>query len=151
MSIQIDDLSDGKVEALLASHLADMHKYSPVDSIHALDRQSMRKPNTTFWSVRVSDEVMGCGALQQLDSESAELKSMKTNIKFLRMGVADTLLREILAVAKQLGFAKLYLETGTHEAFLPAIKLYQKYGFIECEPFGEYKLDPYSCFFSKVL
>jgi len=45
----------------------------------------------------------------------------------------------------------LYLETGSNTAFSPAITLYEKFGFKECGPFGEYRLDPYSKFFVKRL
>lgn len=151
IQVQIDDLADGKVEHLLESHLAEMHKHSPKDSIHALDKQKMRDPSMTFWSVRMSGDIAGCGALRQLDKESAELKSMKTNDKFLRMGVAEALLREVIVTAEKRGYKALYLETGSDEAFAPAVKLYQKYGFNECEPFFDYKLDPYSRFFVKWL
>lgn len=150
MYIQIDDLTDGKVEALLESHLAQMQKYSPVESIHALDKQKMRSSGITFWSARLNGDVMGCGALKQIDETSAELKSMKTASNYLRMGVAESLLKEILAVAEQRGYKSIYLETGSNEAFLPAVKLYQKYGFIECGPFAEYQPDPYSRFFNRI-
>ena len=147
----MDDLADGKVETLLASHLAEMHKYSPEGSIHALDKQKMRDPSMTFWSVRVAGDIAGCGALKQLDNESAELKSMKTNIKFLRMGVAEALLQEVIGYSVEHGFERLYLETGSVQAFMPAVKLYQKHGFTECGPFADYEPDPYSRFFVKEL
>lgn len=76
---------------------------------------------------------------------------MKTNDLFLRQGVASRLLEEIIAAAKFRGYKTISLETGTHQAFIPAVEMYKKYGFIECGPFGEYTLDPHSCFFSKTL
>lgn len=151
IEIAIDTLQDGKVEALLEAHLAQMHHYSPEGSIHALDKQKMREPNMTFWSARTSGQVMGCGALKQLDDTSAELKSMKTCKRYLRMGVAEALLNRILTACEQRGYKKVYLETGSHEAFKPAVGLYQKYGFIECEPFTDYQPDPFSRFFVKTL
>lgn len=151
MKIQIDDLSDGQVEALLVSHLAQMHQYSPKDSVHALDVAAMRLPDMTFWSARQDDAIMGCGALKQLDKVSGELKSMKTSLAFLRMGVAEALLQEIIAVARGRGYQQLYLETGSHDAFIPAVKLYQKYGFEACLPFADYQPDSFSRFFSKAL
>lgn len=150
MYIQTDDLTDGKVEALLESHLAEMHKYSPVESIHALDKQKIRSSDMTFWSARLNGNVMGCGALKQIDEVSAELKSMKTDPSYLRRGVAESLLKEILLVAEQRGYKSIYLETGSNQAFLPAVKLYQKYGFVECGPFADYQPDPYSRFFNRV-
>lgn len=146
-----DDLADGQVESLLTNHLQEMHKYSPEGSIHALDPEKMRQPTMTFWSLRQSDELMGCGALKQIDSISAELKSMKTDDKFLRQGVAAKLLEHILQQAKLRQYKTVYLETGAHKAFLPAIKLYQKYGFVECGAFADYEPDPYSRYFKVEL
>jgi putative acetyltransferase len=40
----------------------------------------------------------------------------------------------------------LSLETGSAEAFLPAQKLYESFGFTYCGPFGDYKDDPNSVF-----
>ena len=46
---------------------------------------------------------------------------------------------------------RLTLETGSMEYFAPARKLYEKHGFTPCEPFGEYKPDPYSVFMTLSL
>jgi len=149
--IKQDDLTDGQVEALLESHLGEMHKYSPEESIHALDREAMREPSMTYWSARVSDAVAACGALKQLEPNSAELKSMKTSNRFLRQGMAEKLLQAILSEAENRQYQTVYLETGSHEAFIPAVRLYEKYGFVETTPFGDYQPDPYSRFFKKDL
>jgi putative acetyltransferase len=45
-----------------------------------------------------------------------------------------------------LGYKKLSLETGTMDFFKPAHNLYEKYGFKDCAPFGDYSEDPYSKF-----
>ncbi|MEZ5450423.1 MAG: GNAT family N-acetyltransferase [Thiolinea sp.] len=70
---------------------------------------------------------------------------------FLRKGVASQILEAILAEAKQRSYLDLSLETGSNEAFKPAIKMYEKYGFTECGPFGDYKPDPYSKFYTIAL
>jgi putative acetyltransferase len=49
------------------------------------------------------------------------------------------------------GYSKVSLETGTKEAFLPAQKLYENFGFQVCPPFANYKEDPYSMFMTKSL
>ena len=43
------------------------------------------------------------------------------------------------------------LETGAADFFLPARKLYEKFGFDYCQPFADYKPDPYSVFMTRVL
>ena len=149
--IAVDDLSDGKVIALLNAHRAEMFKYSPPESIHALDEDSLIAPSMTFWSAKINQLVVACGGLKELSDTSAEIKSMKTNTDFLRLGIAEKILMVIIAEAKRRDYSEIFLETGSHEAFLPAIKLYEKYGFQECRPFGDYKPDPYSRFFKMIL
>lgn len=147
VSICEDNLADGAIEGLLNQHLAEMFKYSPPESVHALDSEKLRDPSMTFWSARINGQVAGCGALKELDSYSAEIKSMKTANDFIRRGIAAKLLEKMISIAHQRAYDNLYLETGSHEAFTPAINLYLKYGFKECGPFANYKLDP----FSKIL
>jgi putative acetyltransferase len=42
-------------------------------------------------------------------------------------------------VARGEGFERVSLETGTMEPFAAARALYEKAGFTECEPFGDYR------------
>ena len=151
MTVAIDKLEDGAIENLLSMHLQAMHKYSPGESIHAVQPEALKDPALTFWSARVKGELAGCVALKALSSGEAEIKSMKTAEAFLRMGVASRLLAELIKEARSRAYTKLSLETGSHPAFLPAIALYEKYGFRECGPFGNYRPDPYSRFFSLIL
>jgi putative acetyltransferase len=76
---------------------------------------------------------------------------MRTSSSYFRQGIAAKLLTHIIEQATLRGYKKLNLETGTAKAFLPAQKLYTQFGFNECEPFGDYELDPYSLFMSIVL
>lgn len=151
MKIKIDNLEDGKVERLLGEHHAEMHLYSPPESIHALNSKSLRDPSITFWSAWIENELAGCGALKEVSSIHGEIKSMRTAKKFLRKGVGAKILNSILDEAERRSYTKVSLETGTNEGFLPAIKLYERFGFQECGPFGSYVPDPYSVFYSKPM
>jgi putative acetyltransferase len=151
MRIKVDDLDDGAVIELLSEHHEEMNLYSPPESIHALDEASLKDPAIMFWSVWSSNELAGCGALKKLSNTHGEIKSMRTSNAFRRQGVAERILQQILNSAKSRSYQRVSLETGTNEAFIPAIKLYKKYGFNECVPFGSYKLDPFSMFFTKEM
>ncbi|MCG7531376.1 GNAT family N-acetyltransferase [Psychrobium sp. MM17-31] len=150
-SIEVDDLSDGAIAELLTMHLREMQKYSPAESIHALDMDKLRDKSMTFWSAKSNGKLAGCGALKSLTDNSGEIKSMKTHPAFLRQGVAQRILSAIIESATTRGYKFLYLETGSHDAFLPAIAMYEKHGFRECGPFGDYQLDPHSRFFMNSL
>ena len=151
MIIKIDDLRGPEIAALLEDHLHSMTLHSPPESIHALDLEGLRKPEITFWSAWENDELLGCGALKELDKNHAEVKSVKTASAHLRKGVAQKIMLHILEVAKTRGYTRLSLETGSMEAFLPARKLYEALGFSYCDPFADYILDENSMFMTKTL
>jgi putative acetyltransferase len=151
MDIKIDDLEGSEIRELLQEHLRTMHRLSPPESVHALDIEGLRKPEITFWTVWESGELVGCGALKELDSQHAEIKSMRTSSSHLRKGVARNLLNYILEESKRRGYRRLSLETGSMEAFAPARQLYADFGFTYCEPFADYVEDPYSVFMTREL
>lgn len=151
MEIRIDNLEGPEIQQLLRDHLNDMHTTSPIESCHALDLDGLKKPEITFWSVWKDGTLLGCGALKALDSEHAEVKSMRTTPAARKQGIASKMLLHILNHAKAEGFSRISLETGPQDFFLPARQLYTKHGFQLCGPFGDYKLDPYSVFMTKDL
>lgn len=146
MRIDVDDLARPDVQALLDEHLRDMYNLSPPESVHALDVDKLKISDVTFWSIRDGEMLLGCGALKEIDSEHGEIKSMRTPASLRRRGAGRAILQHIIAVARERGYKRLSLETGSPSAFLPARRLYESFGFSVCEPFGEYKLDVYSVF-----
>ena len=151
MDIRVGGLSDAAVLRLLQEHHEDMSKYSPAESIHALNLSGLENSAMTFWSLWDNGELAGIGALNELDMEHGEIKSMRTSTSYLRKGVAGKLLDHIIKQSTMRSYKKISLETGTADAFLPAQKLYKQFGFQECKPFSDYKLDPYSMFMTKIL
>ncbi|WP_069981944.1 GNAT family N-acetyltransferase [Escherichia coli] len=179
-TIKTDDLTHPAVQALVAYHISGMLQQSPPESSHALDVQKLRNPTVTFWSVWEGEQLAGIGALKLLDDKHGELKSMRTAPNYLRRGVASLILRHILQVAHdrclhrlapnylRRGVAslilrhilqvahdrclhRLSLETGTQAGFTACHQLYLKHGFVDCEPFADYQLDPHSRFLSLTL
>jgi putative acetyltransferase len=149
MLIKIDDLQDSRIEQLLKEHLDDMYSISPPESVHALDLEKLRQPEVTFWSVWDGDQLAGCGALKELDKNHAEIKSMRTAHAYRGKGVAIKIMEHILAVAAARNYQRLSLETGPQDFFAPARKLYERFGFEYCGPFGNYQEDPYSTFMTR--
>ena len=151
MNIKIDDLSGSEIQELLQEHLQSALLHSPPESVHALDIEGLRKPEITFWTVWENGELLGCGALKELDSQDGEIKSMRTASSHLRKGVARSLLAYILEEARRRGYKRLSLETGSMEAFAPARQLYSTFSFDYCGPFADYVEDPYSVFMTRAL
>lgn len=146
MRIEIDDLTRPAIHALLNEHLQSMYALSPPESVHALDLSKLRSPDITFWSAWEGDELLGCGALKELNPSHGELKSMRTPQAIRRRGAGRAILEHALGVARARGYERLSLETGTVEAFVPAQRLYASVGFEVCGPFADYREDPYSLF-----
>lgn len=151
LDIRVDDLSGPEIAALLQVHLRGVALISPPESIHALDLEALRRPDVTFWSVWQETELLGCGALKELDPRHGEIKSMRTAPAHLRKGVASSLMRHMLEEARRRGYERLSLETGSMEAFAPAHGLYASFGFTWCGPFGAYAEDPNSVFMTRKL
>ena len=146
MHILPDDLTRPEIAALLSEHLQCMAEVSPPESRHVLNLDGLRKPEISFWCVWQDRELLGCGALKELDQEHGEIKSMRTARTHLRKGIAAAMLQHIISEAKRRSYHRLSLETGAQPYFEPARRLYRKSGFKDCGPFGGYKTDPNSVF-----
>lgn len=151
MEIRVDGLSSQAIRELLEEHLRNMRQISPPESVHALDIGALREPDITFWSVWNLGALVGCGALRELNKSHGEVKSMRTKVSQRRSGVGSAVLTHILEVATSRGYERVSLETGSQPEFNPARKLYEKFGFSYCRPFGEYVDDPNSVFMTKLL
>lgn len=151
MEIRVDDLTHPAVHALLREHLDDMHALSPRESVHALDLDRLRDPSITFWTAWDGAVLLGCGALKALDATHGEIKSMRTPRAARRQGAGRAILECILAEARARGYARVNLETGSLDAFVPAHRLYERAGFTRCGPFGDYRPDPHSVFMTLAL
>lgn len=151
MHIRSGELDHPQVIALLREHLRGMAELSPPESVHALDLDGLKRPDISFWSAWDEDDLLGCGALKQLDAEHGEIKSMRTATAHRRRGVAAALLEHLLGEAGRRRYRRLSLETGSMEGFEPARSLYARYGFDYCGPFADYRDDPNSVFMSKAL
>ena len=151
MRITLDDVTGPEITALIGEHLRDMHVKTPPESIHALGLEKLRQPDITFWTAWEGDELLGCGALKELDPRHGEIKSMRTARAHLRKGVAAAMVRHILDEARRRGYTRVSLETGAMATFEPARQLYARHGFQLCGPFADYKLDPNSTFMTLEL
>ena len=146
MRIEIDDVSRPQVLALLEEHLRHMYEITPPEQVFALDARELRAPNVVLWTAWNDDVLLGCAALQELSPTQGEVKSMRTPAMLRRQGAGRALLNHVLSVARMRGYRELFLETGSHPAFIAAQSLYRSVGFEECGPFAAYKNNGFSVF-----
>lgn len=146
-----DDLTGPAVTALLWLHLDEMHQWSPPESVHAMPIERLLASDVTFYAAWAGEELAAVGALKQLDPTHGELKSMRAHPDFRGRGAGKALLDHLLAEARARGYARVSLETGRPEPFLPARRLYESHGFAECPPFGDYVSDAFSICMTREL
>ncbi len=149
--IREDDLAGAPTRALLTLHLSGMHATSPPGHSFALDLSGLRQPNVTVWTAWDGEAIAGIAALKQLDDAGGELKSMRTHPDHLRKGVGATLLETVIDAARARGLKRLSLETGSGDAFEPALSLYRRRGFRNGEAFAEYVRSDFNQFLHLAL
>jgi putative acetyltransferase len=146
MNITPGDLTDPQVIDLLSHHLTSARAQTAPGSAHALDLEALQSPDVMLWTAWDEETLVGVGALKRLDEHHGEVKSMHTAARARRKGIGSAMLGHIIAFAQSAGISKLSLETGSWDYFQPAVALYRKYGFVECQPFADYVQDPNSIF-----
>ena len=151
MHIIKDNLTGPEIRALLETHFAGMLASSPLESCHFLDFDGLNAPDVTFWSIWDGDSLAGCGALKELEADHGEIKSMRTHADHLRKGAGAMMLTHIISEAREREYRRLSLETGSSEAFVPALALYEAHGFQICPPFANYVEDPFSRFMTLAI
>lgn len=147
ITITAGNLDDPRVIELLRLHLAGMHANSPPGSVFALDLSGLKSPVVSFYTAWRGNQLAGMGAIKDIDAASGELKSMRTAPAYLRTGVGAAMLEHLLGIARQRGYMRVSLETGSGAAFEPALALYRRRGFREGEVFGGYASTGFNRFF----
>jgi len=150
--ITVEDPVAPDVVALLDQHLAVTKDTAPPESCHALDAGELRAPHITFLAARDDDgTLLGIGALANLGNAHGEIKSMHTASGARGRGIAAAVLTRLVEIARESGYTRVSLETGTQDFFEPAHRLYERHGFTECRPFDTYVADPHSRFYTLAL
>ena len=149
--IEVDDPRREDVRRLLEQHRVFARSVMPPKGVHVLDPDDALDADVTFFSVRVDGELLGIGALKQLDSDHAELKSMHTAVAARGHGIGRAMVDHLVAVATARGVRRVSLECGAGEAFVAARSMYAAAGFVLCGPFGEYTATPDNVFMTRFL
>ena len=117
--IGIDDPRADDVRALLELHLAFANLHTPPEDVHALAVEALLDPAVTFFSYRLRGELLGVAALKRLDRHHVELKSMHTSQAARGRGIGRAMVDHLLGVARERGFRRISLETGTPAGLCP--------------------------------
>ena len=114
-----------------------------------LKREHLEEGRGVFLVARVERRAIGCGALRRLDDATGEVKRMYVDPDLRGQGVGARILGELEASAAAMGFRRLVLETGVHQA--EAIAVYRRTGFNPIPCWGEYATSETSVCYEKLL
>ncbi len=151
MKIRSDNVSDPRVLAFLADHLQDMRANSPACSVHALQPEQLLEEGVSFWTAWDGESLVGSVALKSLKGHHGEIKTMRADPERRGQGIGSALVEHVVNEAMKRGMTNLSLETGSQPFFAPARRLYARHGFIVCEPFAGYQVDPNSVYMTRKI
>ncbi len=116
---------------------------SPVDPLQ------FTAPTGVFLVAVLDGESVGCVGLRPADEADVELKRMYVRPGHRRRGLARLILAAVEDRARQLGYARVLLETGLEQP--EAIALYESHGYRRITGFGHYQCEPRSRSYAKTL
>lgn len=149
MIINAETPDQPEVRAMLEQLDAYCAALYPAESNHLMDIASLLQGDALFLVARdVDGRAVGCAALVNRGSYG-EVKRMFVDTARRGLGTGAKLLEYLEMFARMSGIRELKLETGIHQP--EAIRLYERAGFVRCEPFGDYQPDPLSLFMEKKL
>jgi len=91
------------------------------------------------------NQAVGCGAFKQYDDDSVEVKRMYLKPKHRGSGIASEILKALEDWAKEIGYQRTVLETGTRQ--VEAVKFYHKSGYQRIPNYGQYaQMENSNCF-----
>ena len=146
MRIIKDPLTHPAVINLLEYHTRDMAEHSPEGTSYALDVGALQTADMSVFTIWENGALAGCAALRELSPRSAEIKSMRTADGFQGRGVGKQLMGHMVQTARERGYSRLSLETGTTPLFHTAIAFYAGQGFTLGEQFSDYVPSRYNIF-----
>lgn len=121
----------------------------PDESRHGYSVEKLLAQGVHFFIGRVQGQAAACGGVQFYGAAYGELKRMYVRPGFRGLGLGRAILVHLEDFTRTHAIPLLRLETGIHQK--EAISLYEKFGFYEIPPFGEYNADPLSLFFEKEI
>ena len=125
---------------------------TPREFCHHMSVEQMAQPDTTVFIARENGEAIGMGALRRHADGIGEVKRMFTKPQARGRGVGETIVAEIENLARQEGFTRLVLETGSVAGFASAWKVYEKRGFTRCGAVLDYPaVTGHNIFYEKQL
>ena len=150
MGVQIFQYKESQLEEIriilneflsfLAKELNKLPWYFNLDVEHEVDftmknLDKFAEPDGRLLLVEVDGQIAGTISLRKIRGDCGEIKRMYVRPKFRGKKLGNLMIEEVIEVAKENGYSKLYLDTAQYMS--SAVTLYKKFGFEEIEPYPE--------------
>jgi len=142
-----DPLSPDGRELIAGSEAALRAVYTE-DECFTFTAEELCGNDISFLVARAGGQAVGCVALCDYRTYG-EIKRLYVTAAGRGTGVAQALMAALEDMARQAGHRSVRLETGTKLA--AAVALYERLGYRERGPFGQYSAHPASMFMQKDL
>jgi putative acetyltransferase len=151
LRIERAHLSSPVAQALITALNAELDaRYPEPGANHfRLDEDEVAPGRGAFLLAYLGEEAIGCGAVRRTSDAEGEIKRMYVAPHLRGRGAGGAILAALEAEARQLGLARLVLETGERQP--EALALYARFGFARIPLFGEYVDSPLSVCMAKDL
>jgi ribosomal protein S18 acetylase RimI-like enzyme len=132
-TVEIIPFSPDLKEPIKTLNIEWLQKYFRVEEKDELtlsnpQEQIIDKGGMIFYA-KYNDEIIGTYSLMKVDNSTFELSKMAVSDKAQGLGIGNKLLIHCIAVAEEKKIEKLILYSN--RKLLPAIHLYEKFGFVE--------------------
>jgi GNAT superfamily N-acetyltransferase len=147
--VTIEDPHSRAAALLIARLSKELGERYGDDGAGAFSPDDVAVPGAAFVIARVEQEAVGGGALRPVEPSVAEIKRMFVEPHTRGRGVAQVILQNLESLAREFGYERVILETGTRQP--EAIRLYESAGYQRIACYGPYVDNPLSVCFEKRL
>lgn len=135
LTVNLTTAPNDAVHLLIAELEEVLSAEYPPENRHGLPLEAIFQPHVRFFVATLDGAPAGCGGVALFD-DFAEVKRMYVRPAARGQGVARAILGRIEAETRAAGLSVLRLETGDKQ--VDALRLYYRFGFTNCPPFGDY-------------
>jgi len=150
IKIQTESAHSADATLLIGEAVQELRRRYPGFEANEYSASEADQAGAAFVVARLNEAPVGCGALRPFETEEAvEIKRMFVREDYRRRGISKQIVAFLEETARQLGYQKVVLETGTKQP--EAIQLYHLSGYHRIPNFGEIKDETICVCFAKEL